>query len=381
MISKEKKLELTNAITSSLVFQKSPKSSALLLYLVKANINNSFLKEDIIDHEFFGSKSNFDKTNPRVRVNIYNLRKKLKRYYETEGSETDWKIIIEKGQYSVQFEKQLIGKKFLSSIKLKNVLPYIITALVCVLFYIKSLAPTPSTLWEEFYTNKKTTTLYIGDAFGITGTTVTGGEGWTRDFNINNTEQYYKLIEQKPELREKTNPAHYSYITAMGAHASHNIAQLFQKYKSDFDIRFSSKITVADLKKGNTIYVGPIRNENKFISLFNNENPFFKIDNNKLIYSKDSKETTQEFAVNSNTESMDIAIVSRIPGPQNTAQFIFFSNHDMGVTATVEYFTNTDSLNVFEKQLKGKYYFTAIYQAKGEDRTNLSLETLLVVPF
>ena len=77
MISEEKKLQITDNIIKSKIFLKSPKSSALLRYLVKANIEGSFLKEDIIDFEFFGSKSSFDKTNQRVRVNIYNLRKKI----------------------------------------------------------------------------------------------------------------------------------------------------------------------------------------------------------------------------------------------------------------------------------------------------------------
>ena len=381
MISEEKKIKLTKEITTSLVFQKSPKSSALLLYLVKASINGSYLKEDIIDHEFFGSKSHFDKNNPRVRVNVYNLRKKLKNYYETTLPAPEYRLIIDKGQYSVRFEKKSKREKLLSKAKIKNIVPSFLLILICIFLYIFNLDKKPSILWNDFLINKKTTTLFIGDAFGIKGKTITGLEGWTRDYSINNKEDYDTLVKNIPSLKPITTPANYSYITGMGAQASYRLGRYFQLFSGDFDIRFSSKVSVTDLKNGNTIYVGPINNENKFISLFNSENPYFKIENDELFYFKNNSEKVQKLNINSLDKQEDIAIVSRIPGPQNTAQFLFFSNHDMGVMATVEYFTNIDSLKVFEKKLNGNNYFTAIYKAKGEDRTNLSLETLLVVPF
>ncbi|WP_111708213.1 helix-turn-helix domain-containing protein [Lutibacter citreus] len=381
MISEEKKLALTEEIIKSKVFQKSPKSSALLRFLVKANINGSFLKEDIIDLEFFGSKSSFDKTNPRVRVNIYNLRKKLTTYYNTIGTDKDWRIFIDKGQYSVRFEKQFTSKKILSNLKPKYVFPYILLFLFGLFIFFNNLKPTAHSLWKSFFQNNKPTTLVIGDAFGIIGKTITGSSGWTRDYNINNSEDYYKLLEEKPELKSITKPATYSYITEMGAQASYDLARLFAKYNSYFDIRYSSNTSMIDLKNVNSIYVGPVRNENKFISIFNNANPYFKIEDKKVTFSGHPTLPTKFLNLSTSGKESDIAIVSRIPGPQNTTQFIFFSDHGMGVMATIEYFTNKDSLKIFEKQLKGKQNFTAIYKAIGKDRTNMDLKTLLVVPF
>ena len=78
----------------------------------------------------------------------------------------------------------------------------------------------------------------------------------------------------------------------------------------------------------------------------------------------------------------DFSIISRFKGPQNNEYFLFFSNHDIGVKATVEKFTNKDSLEVFEKKyLKNHDNFTAIFKAHGRERTNLKVETLIVVPF
>ena len=86
MLSEDKKIELVDRIVESDTFKNAPTSIAILRYLVKANIENRFLKEGIIDIEFFGAKPDDDKSNPRVRVNIYNLRKKLSSYYEDEGA-------------------------------------------------------------------------------------------------------------------------------------------------------------------------------------------------------------------------------------------------------------------------------------------------------
>ena len=102
MLSEEKKLEITEHIVASNTLKNAPTSIAILRYLVQANIEDRFLKEGIIDIEFFGAKADDDKNNPRVRVNIYNLRKKLKSYYENEGTNDLWQIKIDKGQYAVR---------------------------------------------------------------------------------------------------------------------------------------------------------------------------------------------------------------------------------------------------------------------------------------
>ncbi|WP_430931292.1 hypothetical protein [Saccharicrinis sp. 156] len=50
--------------------------------------------------------------------------------------------------------------------------------------------------------------------------------------------------------------------------------------------------------------------------------------------------------------------------------------------ATLEYFTNHDALkNILKKTPERFTLFTAIFKAKGKERINLTLETIMVVPF
>lgn len=382
MLSKEKKLQICEEIINSEVFKKSPKSSALLKYLVKSTIEGNYLKEDIIDLEFFGEKPSYNKSSPRIRVNIYNLRKKIDKYYQTEGAKALWRLCIDKGQYSVSFKRQKLQKTTFNGIKTKHLLPYILLLAVVIFFVLKNLKPTPPNMWQAFFNNKKSTTLIIADVFGIQGKTITGGQGWTRDYNINSTKDYYDLIDKNPVLKVNTKPAAYYYVTSMGAKATHTISKLFHSYQSDFDVRLTSNTSVVDLKKGNLIFVGPYRNKHKFIALFNDSNPYFKIEENKLSLKNHPTIKDTILTTHYSKEDRDFSIVSKFKGPENNECFLFFSNHDIGVKATTEHFTNKDSLDIFyKKHLTNKENFTALYEVNGKERTNLGLKTIMVVPF
>ncbi|GAB3666114.1 hypothetical protein GCM10028791_41910 [Echinicola sediminis] len=382
MLSKEKKLEITEQVVNSNTFMNAPTSIAILKYLVEANIEGRFLKEGIIDHEFFGAEPGAHKSTPRVRVNIYNLRKKLKNYYESEGGNDLWQIKLDKGQYSIRFERMNPKLKYLPLTNFKKLLPYLLTTVAVGLLIITHLPPSKPLLWEGFFDDKHSTNLFIGDAFGYGGQTISGLPGWTRDFSINSLDEYYKMLENKPELKLLTKPTDFNYSTRMAEHATHDFARLFTLMRHDFEIKYATNTSFADIKKGNTIYIGRLKEQKKFFYLFNEGNKYFKIQDNQVHFlGKGNLPDTTFIADTENTES-DYALVSRIPGPNNTEQFFFFSNHDIGVMATVEYFTNPDSLKAFtEKYLNNDIYFTAIYKAKGKERINLNLEEILVVPF
>lgn len=376
------KKEVVDKILNSKTFQKTSTSAALLRYLVNEEIKGNLLKENIIDVEFFGGNSTPDNTNARVRVNIYNLRKKLKEYYTNEGENDEWKLLIDKGQYSVRYEKSTPTKITLSKISLKAVIPYILLFLVSLLFYFQIQPPKKPELWKNFLENNYNTTLFIGDAFALRGKTITGTQGYTRDYNINSVNEYYKFIDEKPELKDLIFPSEYFYITGMGAQSANNISRIFGNYNNGFSIRFASNTSYVDLKTGNNLYVGPFQNQDKFMTIFNNGNPNFQLNNLTIDFRNHKTLKDTVYNIDNVGQDSEYAIVSRFQGLQDKEYFMFFSNHDIGVMATVEFFTNKDSLKVFsEKYLKGKSNFTAIYKVFGKNRTNMDLKTLQIVPY
>lgn len=382
MLSTDKKYELLERIVESSTFKNAPTSIAILRYLVKANIEDRFLKEGIIDIEFFGAKPDEDKSNPRVRVNIYNLRKKLTSYYENEGANDQWQLKIDKGQYSLQFEKQGLKRQKISAKQIKQALPYLLLSLSIIILLVTHIPKQKPVIWEDFFTNKYVTNLFVGDAFGYGGLTISGQSGWTRDFGINSLDEYYALLENNPELKSLTTPADYNYSTRMAENATHDLTRFFSSMGRDFEIKYATHASFSDIKKGNTIYVGRLKDQKNFSYLFNEANLYFEIRDNQVHFTGNEHIDDTTFITNSNITESDYALVSRIPGPNDTEQFFFFSNHDIGVMATVEYFTSPDSIKAFTKRyLEEGIYFTALYKSRGKERINLQLEEILVVPF
>ncbi|WP_052343125.1 hypothetical protein [Saccharicrinis fermentans] len=380
MLSINDKTRLIQQIINSKSFRKASTSSALLKYLLKAHLNGSYLKEDIIDLEFFGTKAKTDKSTTRVRVSMYNLRKKLDIFYDNEGKEENWRVWIDKGQYELRFEKR--QKKFKNKIKLfnKHIVGYSLLIAISSSLIIMQLPPSKPQIWKRFINEE--TTLFIGDAFGMQGKTITGQTGFTRDYNINSIEEYYQLIETKPELKEHLHPAYYQYFTGMGAYAARDIALLLSPYNRRFDVKFDSNTSLDDIKSGNAIYAGPLLTNPKFISLFNDANNHFKVSKYMLEIRNIPGIKDTSIDISTAGKETDYAIVSKYPGPMGTEHFVFFSNHDMGVSATIEYFTQKDSLKNFSKQhLNHHKYFTALFKAHGRERTSLNLQLLWVFPF
>ena len=377
-LSIQEQQDLINKIRRSSSFSKTSTSGALLQYLFEATKKGTDLKEGVIEIEFFRGSDNADKTNARVRVNIFNLRKRLSKYYEDEGKNDAYQVTIDKGQYEVRFEKQHTSKKSLDKKTVIRLIPYLAMVLVTSISVFILLPPPKPQIWKSFFSHKVPTTLYIGDVFGIYGKTITGKFGWIRDYSINSLQELYQFSNSHPELKDDMKPASYSYATDMAVLATQKLQSLFQIHHSTFNIRFSTKSSISEIIEGNAIYVGPIKNNNPFIYFFNKENPYFKIKGDLLTFSGHPSMKDTTFNLSTNVTESEYAIVAKIPGPNETAQLIFFSNHDIGVTSAVEYFTEIDSLKNFQNNyLHDSKYFTAIFIADGIDRTNTDLKLIL----
>lgn len=369
-----------NKIKKSDVFSKTSTSRALLQYLFEATKKGVDLKEGVIEIDFFKAPGNSDKNNARVRVTIYNLRKKLNKYYESEGIEDSFRVIIDKGQYELRFEKQNVSKKILGKQFVFRFIPYLTIAFLIGMLLFVLLPPTKTKIWRPFLTNEGSTTLYVGDVFGIYGKTITGKYGWIRDFSINNLQELYRFSNKHPELRDDIKPAVYNYTTGMAVLSTQKLQAFFQNYGNSFTIRFTTKTSISEIKEGNAIYVGPIKNDNPFIHFFNKENPYFKIAGDSLLLENHPTLNDTIFNLFYYGEGAEYAIVSKLPGPNETEQLLFFSNHDIGVTSTVEYFTKLGTIRKFQKEnLQKGNYFTAIFIANGLDRTDTDLRLILAL--
>ncbi|WP_033405238.1 MULTISPECIES: hypothetical protein [Rhodonellum] len=381
-MDQSKKLEALRHLLEHKLFSRSPSTSMLLKYLVEASLEKKDLKENTISMELYGKDYADEKSAAHMRVNIYHLRKKIEKYYSTDGENDEIKLEIKKGQYQVEFIERSNDPQLIIQRRRRKKRYFVLAASILLAISLVSLSIYQKKIpvWQPFFSNNKPTTLFIGDFFGIMGTTVTGNTGWNRDYDINNLQDYYNYLERNPDKKEQMSPANYPYVTGLAAIGTMNISRIFHFNGNDFDIRFTSQTSIKDISSVNSIYIGPVKNKNIFLALFNDSNSKFKIDQYTISY-KDAaaeRDTLINLSIEDGTK-YEHAVVSRMKGPNGTEQFMFFSDHDIGVKATTEKFTDIKWIEeVFFKMTEENIeYFTAVFLVRGQERTSLELELLL----
>ena len=91
----------------------------LLSYLYKATQKGEAPKEVTIAQEVFGIKEFDAERDAKIRVYVYNLRKKLDSYYLHEGKNDKVEVSIQKGLYLLEFypssnqQKKYLPKRYI----------------------------------------------------------------------------------------------------------------------------------------------------------------------------------------------------------------------------------------------------------------------------
>lgn len=381
MLTSDQELNILHRILESKVFSRSPTSTALLKFLVEATNQNIDIKESVVGLHMYGDQYDGEKSNARIRVSIYHLRKKLEQYYATEGADEVWKLRLDKGQYRITFKKDKSERSFpFKKYGVHGI--YAAIAIVLVVIYTVIHVKPKVPIWNAMFSNDKETVVYLGDVFGYMADTPTGGWGWHRDYDIN-SEDDFNIKKEELNLGDKeVQAATYSYMTGMGADAVKNFSLMFFNQNKDFTVRLVSRLNVKDIKEQNVIYVGPIKNNNGLIQLFAEQHPRLRYKENELLISRPNENKYRSFSAYYSNElkggtSSEIAIVAKWKGMHDTQQFLFLSDHDMGVRATVEYFTNRDSLKRFAKNYQhNRDNFTAIFLVQGKERVDMAIKLL-----
>ncbi|WP_282037692.1 hypothetical protein [Saccharicrinis aurantiacus] len=378
MLTDQEKYEALNEILNSKLFSKSTTANVLLKFLVDSSVNNVELSASAIGLELFGSQYPRDKGEANARVNIYHLRKKLQKYYDTEGADNDITISIETGQYGVTFTNVPTRKKK-RSYTLAIVIA--ITALTMGIFF-SSINWNQDLIWHSTFCNNKPTTLFISPVFGYNGPSIRGTNVFHRDAQINSEKELQSILDTIPDghLYKMSRP---NYTTYEDAATIKHFARLFAFNDADFSVRKATDFTFSDLKEQNIIYLSPMRYRTTFSDVFNELSKNVKLqkkfsnNNQRLVY--DKAKTDSVFLLNTDTQNFEYALAAKFKGSNNTNHLMFFADHGMGLSAMSEYFANKDSINSFsEKYLKESEEFVALFYVGGKQRTNLKLDMVFI---
>ncbi|QVY66105.1 hypothetical protein [Polaribacter sp. Q13] len=400
MISTEEKLQVLKTLLNSKAFSKSTTSNILLKYLIESSIEKKDLNATDIGFELFGSKYVPEKSEATVRVNVYHLRSKLKKYFSEDGINDPISIKIKTGQYGVSFyRKEKPKPKY--SIKQKALVAITSFTLLIIgsYFFIKLSYKDP--VWNDFFKNDKETTLYLYDIFGYYGPTLFNKMGWHRDYEINTPEDFYNEVEKHPDLMKNYSPGRNIYVNFLSALSVNDLSKHFFKYKKEFNIHKFHDLSLLQLKEQNSIYLGPLRGDNAFVDFLNLKSKHIKMvklkpsgtsknienfDGQNTSYNEDrsieykdiEKGIDTIITLQSNGSRYEHVLVAKLKGDNNTTNLFFFSNHGFGGTAAIDFFTNTNSITNFNnKYLKNNDEFIVLFHVNGKERTSMSIKQVL----
>jgi hypothetical protein len=111
VLSFEAKLQLVARIADSSLFRKSPRLREFLLYTGDCTARNRLadVREQVIAEKVFQRSQYQDFQDSIVRAEARNLRKRLEKYFETEGLSESVVVTMPKGGYALAFEPRLSG--------------------------------------------------------------------------------------------------------------------------------------------------------------------------------------------------------------------------------------------------------------------------------
>lgn len=389
--------ELIERIVQSSSFGRSQIYVDLLKYLVDSTEQGNVPKETTIGTQLFGSSAADDYDSAKVRVYVYNLRKKLKQYYQHEGKGEELILTIPKGSYKVELAKRKSKNETTSTSKvgLLSIIPIVallLSIVINVYFYHQKEKITDSftvlpenTYWADFLKSDKPTLVVIGDLFiyteydkirGITRTIRGSGLNSEAEFDLYKKE----LKDTTRELGKLT----YTYLIKNTTACIETLTRLFFSHHKSFQTQVVTRMDVKDLHDHNIIFIGM----QKTAGMLNNyflSSKFTHFNENTYTYKDAESNINMSFSPEGDPDAYhtDYGLVAKFPGPNNNTIFMFGGLWDTSVYEGLKNFTEPNKLMELEHQMAEKFgevpqYFEVLFEVSGIDRTELTNKVLIM---
>ena len=390
-LDKDKKKQIIDDILQSADFAKSKKYQKLISYLAEASIKGETVKASTLAYDFFGKEASFDPSvDSTVRSYISNLRKKLEHYYLTEGENKEYRIVIPKGNYHIEFEENIHEHTVtIKEKKSQRIYLAIIIALLLLSSYLLynllsgkqyNMDTFDTTLWKGFLNSNKETLFVIGDYFVFQNNLAEGRKSYVRDIQINSISDLNKFLDKYPKYKQTIKKTSNSYLDESTPFCLAEILPFFILKNIKYKIKLSSDLQLEDIQKNNIIYIGSHKSLNLLNLFTNNLNFKYKILPGGITYYDNQNDSSYMYSIEDNFSSLarrDFPIVIKETGPNNNSFLFFISIHDLGNISTVKYFTKKNNVKIFFEKIKTNN-FIALFETRGYRREDFSIKLLHV---
>ncbi|WP_298369235.1 hypothetical protein [uncultured Lutibacter sp.] len=375
--------EIENAferIRTHKLFKRSALHIRILRYLIDQAIAKNDVKEQTIGIELLNENYDSEQKNSKVRVYVYNLRKKLDEYYEETADSETIMFHIEKGQYNLSFKQNIEEKasnfkqsyfKFQISKKLLFITLGLLLISLLGVFIIKNNRPTY--LWKP-YLSKNNSLCVIADKFIVSDRTSKKNAHFAMYPDIISSNTLEKYENENPNLDLKKSS--FTMLTKMAPFGIHYLDQWFHKFNSSFDLLLESDVQFSDYADKNVIYIGQSKYMTTSKSLFLKNSKVFKAEIDGYSFKSAhgiKKYVPQIYKVN----YKEYAMVSYQKMDNGNYALFFVSNHDIGVIATLKMFTSKEQLKEFYKKIPNpNSEFNALFEVNGLQRNDMNCELI-----
>ncbi len=363
-------------ICSDELFKRSNANEQILRFLVQEAIAGNYVKEQTIGLELYKDDYSADKNESKIRVAIYSLRKKLEQYYADAGKNDAIIFDIEKGQYNLKFidraaieENTEVSARYIKFKARNLVISVIVILLVVVPALIFDNIEEDKFCWNNFFKAGASNICVVSDHF-IARELSFGKSKYILLNDIKSEEDL--IIHNKLHPDRQLELSHFTLLSKMAPLAVQDLSVWFTSNGGKFTLLLESEMRIDDLNKNNIVFIGQAKNMVVSQTAFLQKSKKFKFEGGKYIFNDGNKIKRYEPKTEGNFFT-DYAMVSYASGSNNNELFFITSEHDIGVMATVEKFTDAEKLkSFFDEFPDNKKYFNALFEVKGANRADMT---------
>lgn len=400
-------------IASSGALGRSKVYTKLLTYLLEHAQAGTKPKEIQIAMEVLGRSADFDVSKDSlVRVYVYQLRKKLDKYYQHFPDHCSYRLSIPKGQYAVaiittgtapetanatnsqtepnnssQSHTPVWAATLIAALLAMNLI-YIYTQQRHIQIPPGIAAAAESSPWNALLDDQLPILIVMGDYY-IFGELNEFGDvsRMIRDFNINSSQDLQELFLSEIDTRRQFRDLSLNYLPEGSAMALASIAPLLQQEGKRVNVTMMSKLSTADLKSNHIVYLGYISGLDKLRGLIfagsklqigRTYDELFNRQSGE-IYSSDAGLPMQ------NEPFRDYGLLSTFPGTGGNQIVAIAGTRDPGLMHTARAIATTDSLRQIQARLSAGNQvdapsYEALFEVFGFDRLDFDANLVYTNP-
>ncbi|MBO9575358.1 MAG: hypothetical protein J7494_06460 [Sphingobium sp.] len=366
-------------------------------YLLERTLQGETPKEVEVAADVFNKSEADLLVDASVRVYVHRLRKKLEEYYSGPGQADTERLTLPKGDYRFRLaepneiieadDEPLVALAVPASARRRSMLLFALIGLVVgalVTFAaVQLIAPADnlkavraSSIWAPFLASQRPLTVVPGDYYIMGERDKPGTEPsrLVRDYAVNSREDLDGLLMDHPELREKLVDLNLYYLPVSTAYALRSVMPIVTPgltARGNVPVLPSSKLTPADFKSGDIVYVGLMSGLGILQqAVFSNSRFEVAGSFDELIDTKTGQIYVADPPQDGETARRNYAYVAMLPGPAGNRIMIIAGTRDPALLQAADIVSSPAMLKKLQEAGKDGY-FEALFAVDGVGDENL----------